>query len=1382
MPLQFLPSTRHGLSADVTQKDGISGGVKKSTLGICCMRSKVDAPPMQAILHRLGRCGDFDIIVFPQETILEKPIEEWPVVECFLAFFSTGFPLEKCIAYTKLVNPTVINEVEAQTVFRSRVTVYKTLEQWCIPCPDHVIVDHLALAAGDGPELVENENYIIHKGKKISKPFVEKPEDGDRHDIWIYYPRSIGGGAKKLFRKVKDKSSEFDANQNQIRRDGVYIYEPFLPTQGTDIKVYTVGAGYHHAEARKAPTVDGKVQRSKDGKEVRYPVVLTQAEKAICAFIVKAFRQNICGFDILRTDGGSYVCDVNGWSFVKGNQKYYNDCSTLIRKHLLDERGVTNVDTSTMMILGPGDEVIRDTFAQLTPYESLRESAVSHSKERLRCVLVVMRHGDRRPKEKMKFKSKHPLLLAYLDKLEEDMATEVKLKTPEEMQALKVQCEAVAKDLEKQLKDAEASQLEPPPDYDAKKVEERISELKRDLLNIELLIPVLDMKDRFAGLERKVQLKASKWKPQKDPDAPRKVAQMEVVAKWGGELTKSGLAESEDLGRQLRLDLYPNDPTGLLRLHSSFRHDFKIYSSQEGRCQITASAFTKGFLDLEGDITPILVSLVTRDSYAQAFLDEPIPKKLRDEVKQKIESLLMSSADMSSAEIMPLSCPTEHTGLRDAASRIGSPLALLHKIRRIALTYIDSIAAAKERAFRELSVEGDSTDYGSYAVQHSDEDQAQEDVVPLGKTVMSPESVVTIPLELKDSRKRQWLHLKRKEHRWRKLYNGFAQLKDESGAYEDSNVTYDCSKIPDVWDNLWYDILQHRNILGEESCQIAEKMVGLIHPLNEWVCLSEYGISCEEKLKIGVDVTWRLIGKILGDLEFMIDDDIGNLDAAGKLISETHDGAQIGAASKDHGDLPDISWKRSVSGQHGATNEDVPPLQAPKPLRPGESSTNSASPPDSPPGISGNSTALDEDRSASPSGRMFAVMEDTKVPSAGGAGGKLAPKVGSHCSLASSADPGSPSARKWREWSTQSPRTNPTGSKPSSPPEGQTPGDLPATASVSFAPTKPPARASSANSMAEDENQLQPPLMVRTDSSHTSPASAESVAAKERRRSKLSKLTPEVRNELKHALRDSSDWHPRLNEEVAKLTDIKNTRIVRSRIYVTSASTMHSLFNILRHGQHASGDESSIVSDLGEVIDLSYLTHIVFRCYEREAPAEISIDAGMVHESPEAAAEHLKNLEKARYRVEISMSPGKQVFQDGQMVQWPDGSALREVSQRVKVDNSKLFSEESGLRYRKFKNISDVAEERVEPWGTIVDGSDEGDGWFRVGDLFLPFFEEGHRVLIKEARGNKAVGCAVAPLKIIADSVELSRIERFLTEVVKEYGSQNAEEDDEDEN
>jgi inositol-hexakisphosphate/diphosphoinositol-pentakisphosphate 1-kinase len=104
---------------------------------------------------------------------------------------------------------------------------------------------------------------------KLSKPFVEKPSDGDNHNVWIYYPHSMGGGVKMMFRKVGNKSADYDpSHPGAIRRDGSYIYEEFIATSGTDIKVYTVGSEYAHAEARKSPVVDGKVQRTADGKEV----------------------------------------------------------------------------------------------------------------------------------------------------------------------------------------------------------------------------------------------------------------------------------------------------------------------------------------------------------------------------------------------------------------------------------------------------------------------------------------------------------------------------------------------------------------------------------------------------------------------------------------------------------------------------------------------------------------------------------------------------------------------------------------------------------------------------------------------------------------------------------------------------------------------------------------------------------------------------------------------------------------------------------------------------------------------------------------------------------------------------------------------------------
>jgi len=53
----------------------------------------------------------------------------------------------------------------------------------------------------------------------------------------IYYPSSAGGGMKELFRKVGNRSSEFYPDVRKVRRYGSYIYEEFMPTGGTDVKV-----------------------------------------------------------------------------------------------------------------------------------------------------------------------------------------------------------------------------------------------------------------------------------------------------------------------------------------------------------------------------------------------------------------------------------------------------------------------------------------------------------------------------------------------------------------------------------------------------------------------------------------------------------------------------------------------------------------------------------------------------------------------------------------------------------------------------------------------------------------------------------------------------------------------------------------------------------------------------------------------------------------------------------------------------------------------------------------------------------------------------------------------------------------------------------------
>jgi hypothetical protein len=43
-----------------------------------------------------------------------------------------------------------------------------------------------------------------------------------------------------------------------------------------------------------------QVERNSEGKEVRYPVILSNKEKLIARKVCLAFKQMVCGFDLLR--------------------------------------------------------------------------------------------------------------------------------------------------------------------------------------------------------------------------------------------------------------------------------------------------------------------------------------------------------------------------------------------------------------------------------------------------------------------------------------------------------------------------------------------------------------------------------------------------------------------------------------------------------------------------------------------------------------------------------------------------------------------------------------------------------------------------------------------------------------------------------------------------------------------------------------------------------------------------------------------------------------------------------------------------------------------------------------------------------------------------
>lgn len=95
--------------------------------------------------------------------------------------------------------------------------------------------------------------------------------------------------------------------------------------------------------------------------------------------------------------------------------------------------------------------------------------------------------------------------------------------------------------------------------------------------------------------------------------------------KFGGELTHSGLNQALNFGEIFRKKMYvenSNSTGGLLRLHSTYRHDLQTYASEEGRCLKTAAAFLKGLLALDGALAPILASMVRNDDESKTMLDD----------------------------------------------------------------------------------------------------------------------------------------------------------------------------------------------------------------------------------------------------------------------------------------------------------------------------------------------------------------------------------------------------------------------------------------------------------------------------------------------------------------------------------------------------------------------------------------------------------------------------------------------------------------------------------------------------------------------------------------------------------------------------------------
>ncbi|XP_049469465.1 inositol hexakisphosphate and diphosphoinositol-pentakisphosphate kinase 1 isoform X12 [Panthera uncia] len=756
-------------------------------VGICAMTKKSKSKPMTQILERLCRFDYLTVIILGEDVILNEPVENWPSCHCLISFHSKGFPLDKAVAYSKLRNPFLINDLAMQYYIQDRREVYRILQEEGIDLPRYAVLNRDP-ARPEECNLIEGEDQVEVNGAVFPKPFVEKPVSAEDHNVYIYYPSSAGGGSQRLFRKIGSRSSVYSP-ESSVRKTGSYIYEEFMPTDGTDVKVYTVGPDYAHAEARKSPALDGKVERDSEGKEIRYPVMLTAMEKLVARKVCVAFKQTVCGFDLLRANGHSFVCDVNGFSFVKNSMKYYDDCAKILGNTIMRE-------------LAPQFQI---PWSIPTEAEDIPiVPTTSGTMMELRCVIAIIRHGDRTPKQKMKMEVTHPRFFSLFEKHGGYKTGKLKLKRPEQLQEVLDITRLLLAELEK----------EP-----GGEIEEKTGKLEQ-------LKSVLEMYGHFSGINRKVQLTyyphgVKATNEGQDPQREALSPSLLLVLKWGGELTPDGRVQAEELGRAFRC-MYPGGQgdyagfpgCGLLRLHSTFRHDLKIYASDEGRVQMTAAAFAKGLLALEGELTPILVQMV-KSANMNGLLDSDGDSlsSCQHRVKARLHHILQQDAPFGPEDYDQLA-PTGSTSLLNSMAIIQNPVKVCDQV----FALIENLT----HQIRERMQDPKSVDLQLY---HSE----------------------TLELMLQ---------------RWSKLERDFRQ---KSGRY-------DISKIPDIYDCVKYDV-QHNGSLGLQG---TAELLRLSKALADVVIPQEYGISREEKLEIAVGFCLPLLRKILLDLQRTHEDESVN--------------------------------------------------------------------------------------------------------------------------------------------------------------------------------------------------------------------------------------------------------------------------------------------------------------------------------------------------------------------------------------------------------------------------------------------------------------------------------------------------------------------------
>ena len=252
--------------------------------------------------------------------------------------------------------------------------------------------------------------------------------------------------------------------------------------------------------------------------------------------------------------------------------------------------------------------------------------------------------------------------------------------------------------------------------------------------------------------------------------------------------------------------------------------------------QMSAAAFTKGLLDLEGDsLVPILASLVNKDEQVLDAFGKGVSETMQS-VKLRLHSVLAGGL----GKVRRLSRISGESANNTANSDSDGVLSLVNSPTKNA---------------GGLGGDGSTTSGSECSAQviaglPEKPSEVLQSIYLLTRSLCDD---LLSRLDDPDADEEQEQHVFHTYERWRVLMQTFHK-----------RGRFNISKIPDIYDSAKYDLLHNKKLHManiEELFTVSQQMADIVVP-------NEYGITPEERLDIGKRICSELLGKLCRDFSY----------------------------------------------------------------------------------------------------------------------------------------------------------------------------------------------------------------------------------------------------------------------------------------------------------------------------------------------------------------------------------------------------------------------------------------------------------------------------------------------------------------------------------